>query len=185
MKKKLISLMIIVLLISNFIYPVMASNNTSQDDSESNIEFETYISSYNEDGTIDSYGFNKQLKIENGGLLTILIKVNGTGYLKDSTINLDAPNFLLSDKYDVEVSKITSADEEKSEASNVDNTLAEEAKTDVESHKYQINSSGVESLSYGTTTQMIEQAEQTEILSEAEEGKPINNSISDIKKDDI
>ena len=183
MKKKLLSLMIILLLISNFIYPVMASNNTSQDDSESNIEFETYISSYNEDGTVDSYGFNKQLKIENGGLLTILIKVNESGYLKDSTISLDAPNFILSDKYDVEVSKITSSSDEKTTASNVDNTLAKEAKTDVESHEYEINSSGVESLSYGTTTQMIAQAEQTENLSGIEDGKPINNSISDIKED--
>ena len=183
MKAKLISLMIILLFVSNFIYPVLASSNNTQDDNEENIEFETYISSYNEDGTIDSYGFDKQLKIENGGLLTILIKVKDSGYIKDSTIRLDSPNFLLSDKYDVEVNKITSTSEEQTSASNVDNTLAEEAKTDTESSEYEIKSSGVESLSYGTTTQMIAQAEQTEKISEVEDGKPINNSISNINND--
>ncbi len=178
MKKKLISLMIIIFLVSSFIYPVLASSNNPQDDSESNIVFETYISSYNEDGTIDSYGFDKQLLIENGGLLTILIKVNNSGYLKESTIKLDAPNFLLSNKYDVEVNKITSISEEQTSASNIDNTLAEEAKTtDAESHKYEIKSSGVDSLSQATTTQIMAQAEQSETFAETEEGKPINNSI--------
>lgn len=179
MRKSVISILIILLLIANCFYPVMAANTSNSDDSESNIEFETYISSFNDEGSVEDYDFDKKLKIENGGLLTILIRVTDSGYLKESTISLGSPNFILSDKYDVEVTKITSISENKNEASNLDNTLVEEAKTDIDTNDKEINSSGVGSLSYATASQMITQAEKEESLGEAEEGKPLNNSISD------
>lgn len=178
---KFLSFLIIFIWILNFSFPIFASQDTkdsnNQDESTNipEVSLDAKVCSIDDSKNIGDGTYQNSLKIENGGILKIIAKVNAnSGYLKNLKISLDNPNFVLGKNFDISVNKITSTKEQK----NSDyNTIVNEAATNLNTTSKALYTSGTQTISESTAESIWQTASNDLAFESIADGVPSSENI--------